>query len=217
LIQDDNVLVRVASTALGTIHERSVLNRRVERLAQLVAPLLPNNASVLDVGAGDGLLAARIMELRPDVSVTGIDVLVRPDTRIPVLPFDGRHLPVARKSVDVVVFIDVLHHTMWPEELLDEAAGAARHAIVLKDHTRDGVLARATLSFMDWLGNARHGVALPQNYLSRAEWDIAFGRAGLIIERFFPRLHLYPWPASWLFDRGLHFIAVLRLGQNASV
>ena len=39
-----------------------------------------------------------------------------------------------------------------------------------------GFLAGPTLRFMDWIGNARHGVALPYNYWSAQEWTLALQR-----------------------------------------
>ena len=63
---------------------------------------------------------------------------------------------------------------------------------------------------MDWVGNAGHGVRLPYNYLSRAQWQRLWAQTGLEVDRIEERLGLYPRPASWLFERGLHFIARLR-------
>jgi ubiquinone/menaquinone biosynthesis C-methylase UbiE len=79
-------------------------------------------------------------------------VLVWPHTKIPVTAFDGEHLPFPDKSVDVVMFVYVLHHTNDPEVLLREAQRVALKAVVLKDHTRNGLLAYTTLRFMDWVG-----------------------------------------------------------------
>ena len=41
--------------------------------------LMPRDAHVLDVGTGDGLIAAALAERRPDLRIEGIDVLVRPE------------------------------------------------------------------------------------------------------------------------------------------
>lgn len=196
-------------TAVGRLHARHVADRRVARLADRLAPLLPAAARVLDVGCGDGAVARRIMDLRPDVQVSGVDVLMRPATAIPIEPFDGRHLPAGDRSVDTVMFVDVLHHTEDPRVLLREAQRVARRSIVIKDHTRNGWLARQTLQVMDWVGNAHHGVALPYTYWSGREWDAAFTELGLRIDRWTGRLGLYPLPASLFFDRSLHFTAVL--------
>ena len=104
------------------------------------------------------------------------------------------HLPIS--SVDVVMFADVLHHTSDPEVLLREAQRVARQAVVLKDHTRDGLLAYTTLRFMDWVGNAHHGVVLPYNYWPEARWKTAFASLGLKIQKWQSKIPLYPWPAS---------------------
>lgn len=194
---------------VGTLHQNVVFNRRAEVLSSALAALLPPDASVLDVGCGNGMIAWLIQEQRPDVSITGIDVLVRPETHIPVEAFDGKTLPRADRSVDAVLFVDVLHHTEDPESLLREARRVTRNAIVLKDHTRDGLLAGARLRFMDWVGNAHHGVVLPYNYWPERQWREAFQRLNLTVAQWHDRLGLYPWPASAVFDSRLHFVARL--------
>lgn len=194
---------------LGSAHERLVYGRRIRVLAQHLAELLPRDASVLDVGAGDGLLARRIMDARPDVTITGVDVLARPTAHIPVRLFDGVSLPFADGSYDAVMMIDVLHHATRQETLLREIARVSRDRVVIKDHFVRGPLARPTLRFMDWVGNVRHGVALPYSYWTPERWERAFANVGLRTVALRGRLGLYPWPASMAFDRGLHFIAVL--------
>ncbi|MCP4202711.1 MAG: class I SAM-dependent methyltransferase [bacterium] len=191
------------------VHERWVAGRRVRILGETLAELIPESARLLDVGSGDGQIPAVIQRSRPDLVVRGVDVLVRPDTSIPVQAFDGERLPFEDQSFDTVMFVDVLHHTEAPLRLLREAARVARASVVLKDHTLKGPLAGATLRFMDRTSNRRYGVALPHNYWSEEKWLSAFDEAGLAIEDWRSRLGLYPWPASLLFERGLHFIASL--------
>jgi SAM-dependent methyltransferase len=193
----------------GWAHQRLVYGRRIETLARAIADVLPSNTTVLDVGSGDGRLARRVMDLRRDVRITGVDVLVRPGSFIPIAAFDGDHLPYGDGEFDVVLLVDVVHHARHQMLLLRETARVARRAVVIKDHTVEGVLARPTLRMMDWVGNARHGVDLPYAYWTRDEWDRAFGELGLHATARRDRLDLYPWPASLAFDRGLHFLAVL--------
>jgi len=194
---------------IATIHDKYVFSRRIQVLARELAAVIPANAAVLDVGCGDGNIARLLMAARPDVTITGIDVLVRPTTHIPVTRFDGVSIPFPDRSSDVVMFVDVLHHTEDPRVLLSEARRVARSAVILKDHCRDGVLANSTLRFMDWVGNARHGVVLPYNYWPEARWREAFHELGLATDEWKPKLGLYPWPFSLMFDRHLHFVARL--------
>lgn len=196
---------------VDSIHGSYVHNRRVGVLARHIAPLLPEHASVLDVGCGDGVLARVLLESRPDLTLEGLEVLVRDTdtTLIRVRPFDGKHIPIADQSVDVVLFVDVIHHADDGLALLREAARVARKAVIIKDHLNDAFLAQTTLAFMDRVGNARHGVALPFHYWSKAHWDQAFGGIGMKPDAWVSDLGLYPAWADWVFGRSLHFIARL--------
>lgn len=197
-------------TLVGKLHTRMVFGRRVRVLADMLAERVPAAArSLVDVGCGDGRIARLVAEKHPNLQITGVDVLVRPTTWIPVQAFDGTTLPLADQSVDVAMFVDVLHHTNDPLVLLREAKRVARQAILIKDHCKDGWLAGPTLRFMDWVGNAHHGVVLPYNYWPEQRWRTAFAELGLTIESWTQHVPLYPWPASWMFQRRLHYVARL--------
>jgi SAM-dependent methyltransferase len=186
------------------------MQRRVRILAECIARLLPRDIDVLDVGCGDGRIGRAVMDLRPDVQVRGIDVMLRPTTAIPVERFDGELIDLPSRGVGAVIMVDVVHHARNPVALVKEAARISAHALVIKDHLRDGVLAAATLRAMDWVGNAPHGVVLPYNYLAREEWNEAFKAAEVTIDAWEGALALYPRPASYIFGRGFHFVARLK-------
>lgn len=165
---------------------------------------------MLDVGCGDGTISALLQRKRPDILVQGIDVLQRARTYIPVEIFDGSAFPFPDSSFDVVLFSDVLHHTVDATILLREARRTAKQHLLIKDHFREGLAAKARLRFMDWVGNARFGVALPYNYWTRGQWNTAWQQIGLQPEQIVTDLGLYPKPADWVFGAQLHFIALLR-------
>jgi ubiquinone/menaquinone biosynthesis C-methylase UbiE len=196
---------------LEHVHTAYVHKRRTSILRDHLAALLPKDATVLDVGCGDGLLASLIMQKRPDVIIKGVDILGRSQTQIPVEWFDGEVIPYGDRSFEVTMFVDVLHHTLDPMILLHEAVRVARKAVIVKDHTSDGLLDDLTLRLMDQVGNARHGVALPYNYWSEQRWFEAVDTLGLRITTWKKDLGLYPRPARWLFDRSLHFVSRLEL------
>jgi len=194
----------------SALHDKLVLGRRAERLATLVAEDLPRCRRVLDVGCGDGRISLGVLRRRPGIDLTGVDVLVRPTTAVPVVPYDGSQLPFEDGAFDVVTMIDVLHHAEDPQLVLSEASRVASDAVVVKDHLLEGAFALTTLRLMDHVGNARHGVALPYTYWTPDRWNQAFSTLGLRVDLWRGSLGLYPPPVSWLFDRSLHFLAVLR-------
>ena len=199
---------------LDRLHGEYVHTRRVRVLRKCISELIPQHASVLDVGCGDGLLAQLIMEERPDIQFAGIDVLLRKETRIPISEFDGAHIPFPDKSQDFVMFVDVLHHTDDPMVLLTEATRVARRGLLIKDHTLEGFLAGPTLRFMDTVSNARFGVALPYNYWRHSQWLEAFRKLGLSVGSWKKNLNLYPALADRIFGRSLHFIGRLDVGAS---
>jgi len=202
-------------TLIQRAHRARVHSRRVRVLADHIGALIPRNASVLDVGSGDGLLASAVLERRPDLAWDAIDTLVRTDTHVPVRAFDGTRLPCADAQHDVVLFVDVLHHTDDPMVLLREAVRVARTALVIKDHLREGIAAGPTLRFMDWVGNASYGVSLPYNYWDASQWERARRELDLRTEEERRALGLYPWWANWVFGRSLHFVARLGVPPRA--
>lgn len=194
---------------IAPIHAKYVHGRRVKTLAKHLAALIPQQASVLDVGSGDGKLARLLLDIRPDLQLQGVDIMVRPQTQIPVIAYDGTHLPLEDHSVDVVTIIDVLHHTDDPLITMREALRVAKQAVLIKDHTCSGLFGRPILEFMDWVGNARHGVAIPGNYWTLQQWNDVFVQLGTSTTSWKTDLGLYPWWANWLFGYGLHFITSL--------
>ena len=197
------------SDLIGKFHSQLIFNRRVEILAAHISNLIHTNAKVLDVGCGDGLIDSLILRDRPDVSIQGVDILLRKHTHIPVLKYDSKHIPFDTCEFDTVMFIDVLHHTDDPAVLLKEAKRVARKSILIKDHTKNGFLAGLTLRLMDWAGNSHHNVVLPYNYMTEDQWYDMFAQLDLETVYWGGKVDLYTWPLSILFDRSLHFIAEL--------
>jgi SAM-dependent methyltransferase len=196
-------------STLKNLHHKCVHQRRVDVLAREIADHLPADCSVLDVGCGDGTISKLIMDQRPGVRYQGIDVMARPVCAIPYQSFDGLHIPHPDRAFDVVQFIDVLHHTLQIEDLVKEATRVSRRFLVIKDHLWSNRFDYQTLKFMDWVGNAPHGVKIVYNFKNQAYWNDLWRSLRLRVHYINTRVPLYPFPFSFLFGRGLHFVAVL--------
>ncbi|MEM0923837.1 MAG: methyltransferase domain-containing protein [Pseudomonadota bacterium] len=196
-------------------HHGAVFQRRVRVLADVLSSVLAEvtegapTGRLLDIGCGDGSVAREVQARAPRLACEGVDVLLRAETVIPVQHYDGLTLPYPDGAFDWAMLIDVLHHADQPEAVLQEARRVARRGVLIKDHFRDGFAAESTLRLMDWVGNRGHGVALPYTYWSEREWAAIFARLNMTILAERRDFRLYPAPFSSLFDRGLHFVALL--------
>ena len=194
---------------LGATHGRFMHQRRARAIADALAPWLPEEGHVIDLGCGDGAVAAELLERRPRLRVEGYDVLPRENARVPVHQFNGSHLPLPDGSADAVVLVDVLHHCVNPEELLREAARVAKVVVLVKDHRVGYPGASLLLRSMDWVGNRRHDEVLPYHYWRVQQWRAAWWNLGLQPREYRERLGLYPFPFSFALENGLHFAAAL--------
>src|SRR5262249_3338124 len=154
-------------------------------------------------------LAHLLAERRSDLSITCIDVYVRPHLKMPVEAFDGWTIPFEEGRFDYALLIDVLHHTKDPEHLLREALRVCRKGLIIKDHVADSWSSHMRLKVMDWVGNAPYGVELPYHYLSSEEWTQLFEKVHVTPAFWHGQLGLYPPPFNKIFDRNLHFLSLL--------
>jgi len=187
--------VQVLTRALYALHRRSVQVPRASRVAAALAGLVGEARSLLDVGAGDGVIARAVADKVGAERVTGVDVLLRPSSQIEVVPYDGHKLPFADGAFEVVMLSDVLHHCEDPAAVLGECLRVASRAVVLKDHFRFGAVSKALLLAMDVVGNAEAGVFVRGTYFSPAEWvSLARAAGGRITGLVWPlRIHDAPF------------------------
>jgi ubiquinone/menaquinone biosynthesis C-methylase UbiE len=184
---------------------------RVERLVSMFADRLRrfDAPRVLDVGCGHARITARLKELFPHASFTGVDVVVRPGSSIDVMPYDGKTLPFPDQSMDVVLLIDVLHHADHPAEVLKECGRVARSLVLVKDHVCESAYDWLRLAWMDWFGNRPFNIPMTYEYFSRRQWAEAFEYADLSCDTLDATIRMCPPPAGFILDRGVQMLAEL--------
>ena len=92
----------------------------LRKVAISIAPFLPRNARLLDIGGGDGELLNHLLEARPDVTVAMVDVapsvgkFVNRDNLGRVRLFPGTsieaHIEGLHSPYDAALVSDVMHH-----------------------------------------------------------------------------------------------------------
>lgn len=192
------------------VHALFVFSRRTSVLSSLIANMLPPDSRILDIGCGDGTIDRKIMSMRSDVKITGLDILKRKKTLVPVIIFNGKTIPSADNSYDAILLIDVLHHTSNPDALLKEAVRVSKKSVIIKDHFLRGRMSSYILRCMDWIGNESHNVNLPYNYYTHERWEKAFKKFNLHKEQVITQLNTYPFLLNVVFGRNYHFLSKLR-------
>ena len=126
--------------------------------------------SSIDVGAGEGWFANRLMQEGLVQNCIPVEVSLRKHVEIEPIIYDGKTLPFPDNFAPLVYSIDVVHHAENPFELLDEIARVSSRWILLKDHTFDNFLGQITLQILDELGNRRFGIHSPGKYQKAWTW-----------------------------------------------
>lgn len=111
-------------------------DKHLALLLEMIDPL-PADASVLDLGTGNGYLAFPIAQLYPSAHVTGLDIADTAISRNRELAaakslhhlhfdaYDGLHFPYDHSTFDLVVTRHALHHFPLLDDTLD-----ALHALL---------------------------------------------------------------------------------------
>jgi SAM-dependent methyltransferase len=108
----------------------AVMAWRARGLMARIAPLLPRDGSILDVGCGTGHNGERLRHLGlgpvAEVDVVNFKVAGPPPTL-----FDGCTLPFADGCFDAVTLVYVLHYARAPGVLLKEAQRVCRGPVII--------------------------------------------------------------------------------------
>lgn len=192
------------------LHHKYVFLRRIEVISDGINNQLPVVNSVLDIGCGDGSISKKIIDKRKDLKIVGIDIMERPMCHIEYVSFDGTTIPFEDNSFDAVQLVDVLHHTCNIKELMIESLSKSSQYMIIKDHIYVNRIDFLTLKFMDWIGNAPHGVEIIYNFQKEKYWMNLFKELNLEIVSIERKVKLYPTLFNLIFGRKLHFIVILK-------
>jgi SAM-dependent methyltransferase len=178
-----------------TYHSRGA-RRDTQHTVGLVSPHVARGAAVLDVGCGEGYVAAELA--RREADVTTIDIVdIRRVECGPFQRFDGDYLPFRDHQFDLVMLNFVLHHV--PDDrkigLLREAARVSRDKVFILEDTPRNLLDRLLNRRHGERFRARIGSCAPFGFLTRREWEWLFRGLGLPLResRTVGRFSRAPW------------------------
>jgi SAM-dependent methyltransferase len=147
--------------------------KRAKRSFELVKDYIVGE-SVLDLGAGEGLLALEIKkQLNKEVRL--VDVVDYNFTDLPLILYNPEEkIPLADKKADTTILFTVLHHANDPEHLLKEATRITKSRLVIVEGYAEEDDKKITNIFFDWFYNRVIGdedINVPLNFLRVKEWE----------------------------------------------
>lgn len=163
---------------------------REARLVSWIAPWIPRGSSVVDIGAGTGLVAEAVCAAT-DANATLLDVVDYNRSSLPLRLYDGHALPFEARAFDVALLVFVLHHSTNPQGTLQEAGRVADRLVILEDTYRSP-LERAALIWTDWILNRGHDIARAWGQRRPEQWLEFFMGEPLTV------IHWKEIPPRWL-------------------
>ena len=194
-----------------------VYRSRLAALLDAIVPHLRPGDKVLDVGCGNGTLAAALQNdpRTPEgVRCMGLESRPRGDEPIEVIGYDGVTIPLDDDAVDITIVADVFHHEPEPDRLARECARISSRLLIVKDHQVKGFLAQPRISFIDWAANAPYGVPCLYRYNTPKQWDDFRKRLDATPDEERSGMKVYPPIFEQFFGGSLHYFAALRLPSS---
>ncbi len=153
------------------VFNRKKLNPSFKKaLVREISKLIPDNSYVLDYGCDDGKVAEAIMRIKPSVKIVGIDVQGDRSCQIPRKIYDGKKIPYKSNTFDVVVSLDVLHHTKDIKASLKELKRVSKKYIIIKDHAVYSEFSKKLLTFTDYMTNLEANINCAYNFPYKEKW-----------------------------------------------
>jgi len=170
---------------LGGLRRISYMFNRESKLAQNRFSYLKDHISkrdvVLDVGTGNGLIAALIRK-NVGVQVTGIDVIDINRTENEIILFNGQDIPFEDSKFTVSICLFVLHHAQNKNKLLKEIRRVTKSRIIIFEDVPRTFLDEI-LGFLHKLPSIFRYQSPRVHLRNDNAWRNIFGNVGLVLNR----------------------------------
>jgi len=157
---------------------RRVYAHRSRWTARKLMPFLKSTDRILDVGAGDCRLDV-LLHKKIGCEVVPVDVEDFNQTDLPMTLFDGKKLPFADDSFDVVLLVFVLHHAEDAKAVLEEARRVSRDRVIVFEDVTSNLWDRMMFrGFHHWLAWSEK-ISYPFREFRPSDWTGLASSIGL--------------------------------------
>lgn len=106
--------------------------RRAQKIISGIKPFLNKKSFILDIGTGTCNISEILMKEGYNITPLDIKDLSFVDNIKPIL-YDGNKIPFDDNKFDIALILMVLHHTPYPEKIIEEAKRVSKKIIIIED------------------------------------------------------------------------------------
>ena len=200
-------------------HRNASHSNRIEILSALFTKEIQaleiekkDSIRLLDIGCGDMTITNILAKKGTNIECTGVDIYPNAKNWENYTEFDGKTLPFADKSYNVVLFSDVLHHDAENMNRLLQEAKRVADFIIIKDHFEYGFFSRTLLQLADIVGNYGYGVSIPKCYFSKERFKAILAKEDLQEIKSICPIYLYNHLplVKYVFKGKYQFVSVIK-------
>ncbi len=149
-------------------------NEYKQNVAKYISELCDKDSNVLDVGCHDGRMSSYILDLNSYLKIEGVDIQENLPCTIKRTKYDGKLLPFPDDHFDIVMAIDMLHHTHDISLVISEMARVSKKYIIIKDVVIYSIFSHIGLCIADYLSNFNYSIKCTYNFPDGKEWETYF-------------------------------------------
>jgi ubiquinone/menaquinone biosynthesis C-methylase UbiE len=149
-------------------------NNYKTKTAKYVSELCDDKSYILDLGCNDGRMASYIISNNPSLKIEGVDIQDNLDCQIKRTKYDGKNIPFPDNYFDIVIAIDMLHHTNDISSIIKEMSRVSKKYIIIKDVAVYSIFSHIFISIADYLSNFNYGIKCTYNFPKIDDWNKFF-------------------------------------------
>lgn len=109
-----------------------IKSRGAEDRIEKIKSYLDKENKILDIGAGSCIVSEILRKEGYDITPIDVNNLSFAESVEPII-YDGNKIPFKADEFNVSLILTVLHHTPFPEKILEEAKRVSKVIIVIED------------------------------------------------------------------------------------
>lgn len=189
--------------------------QRSLKLSNALHQLMEHEQTLLDFGCGNFFTSLALSRVRPELKITGIDVIQDQNINLQQLEsaghqfmaYPGGKLPFNDQAFDGAIVLSALHHTPDPEAYIRELKRVTKsggHLYIVEEMYLH-LLDRVWISAQDWLLNKlKKGVPVPLQFRSHKHYLSFFAQEDLHVEVETSVRPGFPWMHHYVFKLTVH-------------